>query len=48
MTSIGICVCLSVPTMVNFSGSLTDLNGKPLTGIVGVTFALYREQQGGR
>jgi hypothetical protein len=37
----------AVPTLVNFNGVLTDLNGKPLTGIVGVTFLLYKEQQGG-
>jgi len=36
-----------VPQMVRFSGVLTDVNGKPLTDIVGVTFALYKEQQGG-
>ena len=36
-----------VPTLVNFRGTLTDLNGKPLTGTVGVTFLLYKDQQGG-
>src|SRR5579863_9054894 len=36
-----------VPTLVNFSGTLTDANGKPLTGTVGVTFYLYKDQQGG-
>jgi len=36
-----------VPPLVNFSGVLTDVNGKPLTGVVGVTFALYQESQGG-
>ncbi len=35
------------PPLVNFSGVLTDVNGKPLTSVVGVTFALYQEQQGG-
>jgi hypothetical protein len=35
-----------VPPIVNFSGVLTDVNGKPLTGTVGVTFLLYQEQQG--
>ena len=38
---------LAVPPMVNFSGVLTDVNGKPLTGAVGVTFYLYQESQGG-
>jgi hypothetical protein len=36
-----------IPALVNFSGVLTDVNGKPLTGVVGVTFYLYQEQQGG-
>jgi hypothetical protein len=36
-----------VPTLVNFSGTLTDANGKPLTGTVGVTFYLYKDDQGG-
>ena len=36
-----------VPPLVNFSGALADVNGKPLTGVVGVTFSLYQEQQGG-
>jgi hypothetical protein len=33
-----------VPPLVTFSGSLTDGNGKALSG---VTFALYKEPQGG-
>jgi hypothetical protein len=36
-----------VPPLVNFSGVLADVNGKPLTGVVGVTFSLYQEQHGG-
>jgi len=36
-----------VPTLVQFSGMLTSSNGKPLTNITGVTFALYAEQEGG-
>jgi hypothetical protein len=36
-----------VPTLVNFSGTLSDSAGKPLTGTVGVTFLLYRDEQGG-
>ncbi len=35
-----------VPPLVNFSGVIADVNGKPLTGAVGVTFAIYQEQQG--
>jgi hypothetical protein len=37
----------AVPTLINFSGALTDLNGKPLTATVGVTFYLYKDEQGG-
>jgi hypothetical protein len=37
----------AVPTVVQFSGVLHDENGKPLSGTVGVTFLLYKEQQGG-
>ena len=36
-----------VPQLVNFSGTLTDLNGNPLTNITGVTFLLYKEDQDG-
>jgi hypothetical protein len=36
-----------VPPMVKFSGVLTDVNGKSLTGVVGVTFSLYKDSQGG-
>jgi trimeric autotransporter adhesin len=36
-----------VPPLVNFGGVLTDVNGKPLAGVVGVTFSLYQEQDGG-
>jgi hypothetical protein len=36
-----------VPPLVRFSGTLNDPTGKPLTGVVGVTFLLYQEEQGG-
>jgi len=36
-----------VPPIVKFSGVLTDMNSKALTGTVGVTFSLYNEAQGG-
>ncbi|MGA9964086.1 MAG: hypothetical protein WBQ10_02690 [Terriglobales bacterium] len=36
-----------VPTLVNFGGMLSDANGKPLTGTVGVTFYLYKDEKGG-
>jgi hypothetical protein len=37
----------AVPRLVKFSGTLTDGGGKPLNGVVGVTFALYEDQEGG-
>jgi hypothetical protein len=33
-----------VPNLINYSGVLTDLNGKPLSGVQGVTFLLYSSQ----
>ena len=36
-----------VPTLMNFSGTLIDANSKPLTNTVGVTFYLYKDEQGG-
>jgi len=36
-----------VPRLVKFSGRAVDDNGKTLSGIAGLTFAIYREQQGG-
>jgi len=36
-----------VPMLVHFSGRLTDVNGKPLSGVAGVTFYLFSEQDGG-
>ena len=37
----------SVPRLVKFSGTLTESGGKPLNGTVGVSFALYEDEQGG-
>jgi hypothetical protein len=37
----------TVPALVNFSGTLANLDGKPLTGVTGVTFLLYKDSQGG-
>src|SRR5579863_492695 len=37
----------ALPRLVRFVGVLKDLNSRPLTGVVGVTFALYGEQTGG-
>ena len=36
-----------VPQLVNYTGTLSDANGKLLTGLLGVTFLLYKESQGG-
>jgi hypothetical protein len=35
------------PAIVKFTGTLNDVDGKPLTGTVGVTFLLYKEQSDG-
>ncbi len=37
----------AVPALVNYSGTLTGVDGKPLTGLTGVTFYLYESSQGG-
>ncbi len=37
----------AVPPLVNFAGTLSDINGKPIVGVTGVTFLLYKDQQGG-
>jgi len=36
-----------VPRLIRFSGVAKDESGKPVTGTVGVTFALYKDAQGG-
>jgi len=36
-----------IPGLINYNGVLTDINDKPLTGITGATFSLYKEEQGG-
>jgi hypothetical protein len=36
-----------VPQVVKFGGVVTDVDSKPLTGTVGVTFSLYKDQEGG-
>jgi hypothetical protein len=36
-----------VPPVSKFSGVLTDGHGKPQSGIVGLTFALYKDSEGG-
>jgi len=37
----------TVPSLVKFSGTLTGVDGKPLTGVQGLTFLLYKEETGG-
>jgi len=34
----------TVPRLVNFSGRAADAQGKPIAGISGVTFAIYKDQ----
>jgi len=38
---------IPVPPLVKFNGVLSDVEGNPLARVVGVTFLLYRDQQGG-
>jgi hypothetical protein len=37
----------AVPTIIQFTGNLANPNGNTLSGVVGVTFALYKDEQGG-
>ena len=37
----------ALPRLVRFGGTVKDLNGNPLDGVVEITFALYSEQTGG-
>ena len=37
----------AVPPLVKFTGMLSDANGKPLAGVVGVSFYFYKEAEGG-
>jgi hypothetical protein len=37
----------SVPRMLRFGGNIKSADGTPRTGVVGVMFSLYSEQQGG-
>jgi len=38
---------LPVPRLMKVAGTFKDDQGKPRTGIVGVTFAIYKDQEGG-
>jgi trimeric autotransporter adhesin len=37
----------AVPRLVKFNSTLKDANGKPVTGTVGITFLLYRDEHDG-
>jgi len=36
-----------LPNLVRFNGRAADASGKPLSGLVGITFALYEQETGG-
>jgi hypothetical protein len=38
---------VSVPRLIKFSGVVKDEAGAPKTGVLGITFAFYKDQQGG-
>jgi len=40
-------VSTQIPRLIKFSGTAQDETHKPVTGVVGVTFSLYKDQQGG-
>jgi hypothetical protein len=37
----------ALPRLMRFSGTARDAAGNPVTGVTGITFALYAEQTGG-
>ncbi len=38
---------VTVPHLIKFGGAIKDEKGAPKTGVVGITFAFYKDQQGG-
>ncbi|GAC1436460.1 MAG: hypothetical protein NVS1B11_25900 [Terriglobales bacterium] len=38
---------VNIPRLIRFAGVLKDATGAPLSGTVGITFTLHKEQQGG-
>jgi hypothetical protein len=36
-----------VPRLINFTGTATDGQGKPIAGIAGITFSIYKDQYEG-
>ncbi len=43
----GIAPSTAVVPLVKYSGVVTDAYGQPRAGVIGITFALYEEQEGG-
>ena len=37
----------TVPQLIHYSGIAKDVSGKPLSGVIGITFLLYQQEQGG-
>src|SRR5262249_29399020 len=37
----------TVPRLITINGALKSQIGQPLTGVIGVTFAIYKDQEGG-
>ena len=46
-TPAGMPAVQNVPRLIKFSGTLKDSKGQPKSGVAGVTFAIYAEQEGG-
>ncbi len=38
---------IQIPRLVRFSGVAKDASGEPMTGVVGIMFSLYKEEQSG-
>jgi hypothetical protein len=36
-----------VPRLINYSGKVAEADGKPVAGVAGVTFSIYKDQEGG-
>src|SRR5580704_8555848 len=46
-SAVSLCAQQAASAAAKFSGVLTDVNNKSVTGTVGVTFSLYKESEGG-
>lgn len=40
-------ISATVPRLMTYSGRATDAHGRPTSGVAGVTFTIYKEQEGG-